>query len=269
MADETHAVAGRKKPNYYLVWLYLLILTVAEVGVAFMSGLPETWMILLLLFLLSLALAARRASRGCRSWAGTFARRAGRRFRLGCAFGLLDPAKARIGIEVKIALALVDGLDLVVEDFNLTAQRRHLRRERLQPGDEIGKRGLLTLIEPRLQLADTGLALEEVCERGYVPIPYEYRDYARFRTPTGKIELYSTRLEQHGQPLDQPPGEQAVVGERRLSRLGPASSSPNSAACAACAIAQANKQTIDKRRIDRRSLSAGTCWCISQLRFSI
>lgn len=51
MADETHAVAGRKKPNYYLVWLYLLILTVAEVGVAFMSHLPETWLIILLLFL--------------------------------------------------------------------------------------------------------------------------------------------------------------------------------------------------------------------------
>jgi cytochrome c oxidase subunit 4 len=51
MADETHAAVGRKKPNYYLVWLYLLILTVAEVGVAFVSGLPKTWLILLLLFL--------------------------------------------------------------------------------------------------------------------------------------------------------------------------------------------------------------------------
>jgi len=54
MADESirgGAVAERKKPNYYLVWLYLLILTVAEVGVAFMSGLPETWLILILLFL--------------------------------------------------------------------------------------------------------------------------------------------------------------------------------------------------------------------------
>ena len=51
MADETHAAVARKKPNYYLVWLYLLILTVVEVGVAFMSGLPETWLILLLLFL--------------------------------------------------------------------------------------------------------------------------------------------------------------------------------------------------------------------------
>lgn len=52
MADETvQEAVGRKKPNYYLVWLYLLILTVAEVGVAFMANLPETWLILLLLFL--------------------------------------------------------------------------------------------------------------------------------------------------------------------------------------------------------------------------
>jgi len=52
MADETaHAAVERKGPNYYLVWLYLLILTVAEVGVAFVSHLPDTWLILILLFL--------------------------------------------------------------------------------------------------------------------------------------------------------------------------------------------------------------------------
>ena len=51
MADETQAVAGRKAPKYMLVWLYLLILTIAEVSVAFVSHLPETWMILILLFL--------------------------------------------------------------------------------------------------------------------------------------------------------------------------------------------------------------------------
>jgi cytochrome c oxidase subunit 4 len=38
-------------PNYYLIWLYLLIMTVAEVVVAFVSGLPETWLILILLVL--------------------------------------------------------------------------------------------------------------------------------------------------------------------------------------------------------------------------
>ncbi|MGH7587819.1 MAG: cytochrome C oxidase subunit IV family protein [Gemmatimonadota bacterium] len=38
-------------PNYYLIWLYLLIMTVAEVVVAFVSHLPETWLILILLVL--------------------------------------------------------------------------------------------------------------------------------------------------------------------------------------------------------------------------
>lgn len=52
MADEAVGVeAERKAPNYYLVWLYLLILTIAEVSVAFVSHLPEAWLILLLLFL--------------------------------------------------------------------------------------------------------------------------------------------------------------------------------------------------------------------------
>ena len=50
MAEE-HAAVGAKKPNYYLVWLYLLILTIAEVGVAFVSHLPDAWLILILLFL--------------------------------------------------------------------------------------------------------------------------------------------------------------------------------------------------------------------------
>ena len=52
MAEErAQAAVEHKKPNYYLVWVYLLILTVAEVGVAFVSHLPETWLILILLFL--------------------------------------------------------------------------------------------------------------------------------------------------------------------------------------------------------------------------
>lgn len=51
MADESVRAVERKGPNYYLVWLYLLILTVVEVGIAFVSQLPETWLILILLFL--------------------------------------------------------------------------------------------------------------------------------------------------------------------------------------------------------------------------
>ena len=40
-----------KTPNYYLVWFYLLVLTIAEVGVAFVSNLPDTVLIVALLFL--------------------------------------------------------------------------------------------------------------------------------------------------------------------------------------------------------------------------
>ena len=36
-------------PNYYKIWLYLLILTIAEVLVAFVSGLPDVVLILILL----------------------------------------------------------------------------------------------------------------------------------------------------------------------------------------------------------------------------
>lgn len=43
--------ARHKAPNYILIWVYLLILTVAEVAVAFVSRLPETWLILILLAL--------------------------------------------------------------------------------------------------------------------------------------------------------------------------------------------------------------------------
>jgi cytochrome c oxidase subunit 4 len=47
MTDD--AAVTHKRPNYYLIWLYLLILTVLEVVVAFVSHLPETLLIVILL----------------------------------------------------------------------------------------------------------------------------------------------------------------------------------------------------------------------------
>ena len=38
-----------KAPNYYLIWLILFVVTVAEVGVAFISQIPKTILILILL----------------------------------------------------------------------------------------------------------------------------------------------------------------------------------------------------------------------------
>lgn len=49
MAEES--AVEHKRPNYYLIWVYLLILTVGEVFVAFMSALPETILIVALLAL--------------------------------------------------------------------------------------------------------------------------------------------------------------------------------------------------------------------------
>ncbi len=45
----TEAANEHSTTKYFVVWFYLLVLTVAEVGVAFISQLPETWLILILL----------------------------------------------------------------------------------------------------------------------------------------------------------------------------------------------------------------------------
>jgi cytochrome c oxidase subunit 4 len=49
MSAETPAT--HKAPNYYLIWAYLAILTVAEVLVAFVSHLPKVVLIVALMFL--------------------------------------------------------------------------------------------------------------------------------------------------------------------------------------------------------------------------
>ncbi len=49
MSDD--AAVTHKRPNYYLIWLYLLILTILEVVVAFVSHLPEIALIIILLAL--------------------------------------------------------------------------------------------------------------------------------------------------------------------------------------------------------------------------
>jgi len=41
---------AHKHPNYVLIWVYLAVLTAVEVGVAFVSHLPKTTLIVLLLF---------------------------------------------------------------------------------------------------------------------------------------------------------------------------------------------------------------------------
>ena len=61
------------------------------------------------------------------------------------------------------------------------------------------------------QLKGLGITFEELCEKGFVKIPFKYRKYEErgFKTPTGKIELYSTRFEDMGYPplpyFEEPP----------------------------------------------------------------
>lgn len=49
-------------------------------------------------------------------------------------------------------------------------------------------------------LAQTDIGIEALAARGYAEFPWSYGDFERqvFRTPTGKVELYSERMAQHG-----------------------------------------------------------------------
>jgi cytochrome c oxidase subunit 4 len=50
--DAAPAVAvHRKSPNYYLIWVFLGVLTMAEIGVAFLSGISKFILIVILIAL--------------------------------------------------------------------------------------------------------------------------------------------------------------------------------------------------------------------------
>ena len=50
---ETSHTVAHKKPNYMAIWGVLLVLTIAEVGVAFFSHMPK-WVLIVLLLILAL-----------------------------------------------------------------------------------------------------------------------------------------------------------------------------------------------------------------------
>jgi len=58
------------------------------------------------------------------------------------------------------------------------------------------------VLNTQLAAGGLGLTFEQLAARGSVTVPLRYRKYedGGFRTPTGKIELYATRLEQMGYP---------------------------------------------------------------------
>jgi anaerobic selenocysteine-containing dehydrogenase len=56
------------------------------------------------------------------------------------------------------------------------------------------------VLNAQLAAGGLGLTFEQLAARGSLKVPFRYRKYedGGFRTPTGKIELYATRLEQMG-----------------------------------------------------------------------
>jgi thiosulfate reductase/polysulfide reductase chain A len=64
----------------------------------------------------------------------------------------------------------------------------------------VGTEPVETVLDGQLKSGDTGVTFAELKQKGFVKVPFKYRKFeeAGFRTPTGKIELYSTRFEQMG-----------------------------------------------------------------------
>jgi anaerobic selenocysteine-containing dehydrogenase len=73
-----------------------------------------------------------------------------------------------------------------------------------------------TVLDAQLAAGGTGVTFEALKARGFVKLPMKYRKFEKsgFRTPTGKIELYSTVLERLGYaplPAYQEPPESPVA----------------------------------------------------------
>jgi anaerobic selenocysteine-containing dehydrogenase len=64
----------------------------------------------------------------------------------------------------------------------------------------VGTESVQDVLNAQLAAGGTGVNFEELKARGFVNIPIKYRKFENggFKTPTGKIELYSTRLEEFG-----------------------------------------------------------------------
>jgi anaerobic selenocysteine-containing dehydrogenase len=56
------------------------------------------------------------------------------------------------------------------------------------------------VLNRQLEAGGVGMTFEELVQHGFYKMPMKYRKYEErgFRTPSGKIELYSTRFEQMG-----------------------------------------------------------------------
>ena len=77
------------------------------------------------------------------------------------------------------------------EIFSALARRLNL---------DVGTETPEEVYDQQLATGGTGVTFEELKEIGYYQVPMKYRKYETegFKTPTGKLELYSTRLEEMG-----------------------------------------------------------------------
>jgi anaerobic selenocysteine-containing dehydrogenase len=57
-----------------------------------------------------------------------------------------------------------------------------------------------TVLDAQLAAGGLNITFDELKHKGFIKVPFKYRKYENggFKTPTGKIELYSTRFEQLG-----------------------------------------------------------------------
>ncbi len=64
----------------------------------------------------------------------------------------------------------------------------------------VGTEALRDVLDAQLKAGGIGMTFEQLTKKGFVKLPFKYRKYEEggFKTPTKKIELYSTRLEQLG-----------------------------------------------------------------------
>jgi anaerobic selenocysteine-containing dehydrogenase len=70
------------------------------------------------------------------------------------------------------------------------------RRMRLPVGTE----AVEDVLNAQLKASGLGVSFDDLRKRGWIQVPFRYRKYEDrgFKTPTGKIELYSTRFEEMG-----------------------------------------------------------------------
>jgi anaerobic selenocysteine-containing dehydrogenase len=64
----------------------------------------------------------------------------------------------------------------------------------------VGTEAVEDVLDAQLAAGKIGMTFDELKQRGFVKVPFKYRKFEEqgFKTPTGKIELYSTRLEALG-----------------------------------------------------------------------